>query len=94
MALLEEVAKEAAKVAVCEMRQGVAAQMYMDDAAAEEDRMADAAEVAAAWDLIDSDEIEVEDDDDDDNGTEEKSETKLRAARRPSVPQRLIVMRS
>jgi hypothetical protein len=92
MALLEEVAKEAAKVAICEMRQCAVAQMYMDNATAKEDRMADATEVAATWDLIDSDEIEVEDNDDDDNGMEEKSKAELHAARHPSVPQRLIMM--
>jgi hypothetical protein len=66
MALLEAVAKEAAKVAMRKLRQGVVArdaeaQMYMDDAAAEEDRVADAAEVTTTWELIDGDETKVED---------------------------------
>jgi hypothetical protein len=58
MASLEAVAKEQAKVAMRELRQGAVAReastkMYMDDAVAEEDRVADAAEVASMWELID-----------------------------------------
>jgi hypothetical protein len=70
MASLEAVAKKAAHVAVHELRQGVItreaeAQMYMDGAAIEEERMVTATEVAAAWVLVDGDKTEVEDDDDD-----------------------------
>jgi hypothetical protein len=69
------VAKEAAKVAVRKLRDGVVAceavaeaQMYADDATAEESRVAAAAVVVAgnsAWLLVDSDETEVEDEDND-----------------------------
>jgi hypothetical protein len=69
MASLEAVAKESTKVAVRELRQDVvareaSAKMYMDDAAAEEDRVADAAEVASTWELVNGDETEVEDGED------------------------------
>jgi hypothetical protein len=69
MVSLEAVAKEAAKVAVHELRQGLVAReavarMYMDNAATGEERVADAASVAAAWELIDGDETKVHDGDD------------------------------
>jgi hypothetical protein len=79
MASLEAVAKEPAKVAVRELRQGAVAReastkMYMDYAAAEEDRVADAAEVASMWELIDGDETEVEDGDDEEEEEEHEAE--------------------
>jgi hypothetical protein len=61
MASMEAVAKESTKVAVRELRQGVvareaSAKMYMDDAMAEEDGVADAAEVASTWELVNGNE--------------------------------------
>jgi hypothetical protein len=69
MASLEAVPKEAAKVTVCELRQSIIvrearAQMYMDDAATEEERVATDAEVTAAWVLFDDNKMKVEDNED------------------------------
>jgi hypothetical protein len=52
------------------------AQMYMDVVAAEEEHAATAAEVAAAWVLVDGDKMEVEDDDE----AEAERDAKLRVA--------------
>jgi hypothetical protein len=70
MAMLESVAREAAKVVVRELCHGVAtreaaAWMYATDIAAEEACVADAAMVAAAWELVDDDKMKVEDSNDD-----------------------------
>jgi hypothetical protein len=84
----EVVAKE---VAMRELRDGVVsreaeaeAQMYIDDAVAEESRVATAAVVASgtsAWLLIDDDEMEVEDDDEDEEAeVEAERDAELRAA--------------
>jgi ribosomal protein L19 len=75
------VAKEATKVVVCELHQGIIvhearAQMYMDDAAAEEERVATGAEVTAAWVLFDGNEMKVEDNEDE---AEAERDTLLRA---------------
>jgi hypothetical protein len=72
MVSLEVVAKEAAKVAMRELRDGVvvheaeAALMYIDDAVAEESRVATVAVMASGtstWLLVDDDEKEVDDED-------------------------------
>jgi hypothetical protein len=73
---LEAVAKEASKVTMHELREGIVAreteaeaQMYIDNTAAEESRVATATVVVAgrtsAWLLIDGDEMEVEKDNED-----------------------------
>jgi hypothetical protein len=75
MVSLEAVAKEADKVAVRELRDGVVAreaeaevQMYIKDVVAEESRVATAAVVSSgtsAWLLVNGNETEVEDNDKD-----------------------------
>jgi hypothetical protein len=72
---------EAAKVAICELRDGVVARqaeakvlMYIDDAANEEPRITATAVVATgtmAWLLVDDDETEVEADDNDEEAEAE-----------------------
>jgi hypothetical protein len=84
MASLEAVSKKDAKVAVHELSQGVVAreadaQMYMDNTAAEEERVATAADVVAVCVPVDCDETEVEDDDDDDDEVEAERDAELRA---------------
>jgi hypothetical protein len=93
MVSLEAVAKEAAKVAMHELRQGLvareaAARMYMDDAATGEERVADAASVAAAWELINGDETEVQDGDDDDKAEDDVELCVVKAAIRVASTQR------
>jgi hypothetical protein len=83
MASLEAVSKKDAKVAVHELSQGVVAreadaQMYMDNTAAKEERVATAADVVAVYVPVDCDETEVEDDDDDDE-VEAERDAELRA---------------
>jgi hypothetical protein len=83
MASLEAVSKKDAKVAVHELSQGVVAreadaQMYMDSTAAEEERVATAADVVAVYVPVDCDETEVEDDDDD-NEVEAERDAELHA---------------
>jgi hypothetical protein len=82
MVLLEAVAMEAAKVAMCELRDGVVAHqaeakvlMYVDDAADEEPRVAATAVVATGmtvWLLVDDNETEVEADDKDEEAEAER----------------------
>jgi hypothetical protein len=92
MVSLEAVAKEAPKVAVCELRKCIVAheteaeaeaQMYFDDAAAEESRDVTTVVVAAgrtsAWLLVDGDETEVKDDDKDEEAEAER-DVELHAA--------------
>jgi hypothetical protein len=89
MVSLEEVAKEAAKVAVRELHEGVVArktkiepeaQMYIDDTATEESHAVTATMVAAGrtstWLLVDGNETEVEEDDEDE---EAERDAELRA---------------
>jgi hypothetical protein len=81
MVSLEAMAMEAAKVAMCELRDIVVARqaeakvlMYVDDAADEEPRVAATAVVATgttAWLLVDDDETEVEADDKDEEAKAE-----------------------
>jgi hypothetical protein len=88
MVSLEAAAMEAAKVAMCELRDGVVArqasveaQMYGDDAKYEESRVAATAMVATGttvWLHIDGDETEVEDNDDD-KEAEAQRDAELRA---------------
>jgi hypothetical protein len=86
VATLESVAREAAKVAVRDLRHSVmtrkaATRMYATDTTNEEARMEDDVAVAAAWELIDGDEMEVEDDDDEvveaEDGEERRAAVKL-----------------
>jgi hypothetical protein len=88
MVALEAVAKEAAMIAVRELCEGVVvrrteAQMYIDDAAAEDSCAATAAVVAvertSAWLLVDGDDTEVEDDDKDEEAEAER-DTRLCAS--------------
>jgi hypothetical protein len=93
MVSLEAVAKEAAKIAVHELHQGLvarqaAARMYMDDATTGEERVANAASVAAAWELIDSDKTEVQDGDNDDKAEDDVELCVLKAAIRVASTQR------
>jgi hypothetical protein len=92
MVSLEAVAMEAAKVAVCELCDGVIArqasaeaQIYDNNAADEESHIAATAMVAArttAWLLVDGDETEVEDDDDEETEDyDDNEETEAEAQR-------------
>jgi hypothetical protein len=94
MVSLEAVSMEVAKVAVHELSDGVVmrqaeaeAQMYIDDAADEQSRVAATAVVAVgttAWLLVDGDETEVEDDDDEEEAeaaAEAERDAQLRAGR-------------
>jgi hypothetical protein len=87
------VAKEAAKVAMRELRQGVVAhetvvRMYMDDAAAEEAHMADDASVTATCELVDGEEMEVEDGDDEEEAEDDAEVRAAEAAIRVASAQR------